>query len=248
MVSTGSILIADDEPSFRLATAELLRCDGYQCAEVSDADQAIEKLQREHFDLLIADIKMPGNSELRLVREAQQLARGMPVILVTGYPSTETAISSVQLPVVAYLQKPVDHDLLQQHVRESIKHSRMRYAIDQVREHLEKCVDDLRHTSQRFCSPKTALHGSAEAISTVTLNSLASCLGQILRLQADMVDHGEAENLCALVNCPGKLVYHRAIRDAIKVLERTKNQFKSRELAKLRSQLELVLEKTEISS
>lgn len=83
-MSNRTILLADDEPSFREATADLLRREGYACDEAASADAVQAALQQECYDLLIADIRMPGNPNLRIVRDAQNLVPGLPVILVTG--------------------------------------------------------------------------------------------------------------------------------------------------------------------
>jgi len=104
----GNILIADDEETFLLSTADLLRREGYHCDCAPDGKRAAEMLGKGEYDLLIADIKMPGNGNLELVREMPRLAEGLPVILVTGYPSLKTAMESFQLPVAAYLPKPVE--------------------------------------------------------------------------------------------------------------------------------------------
>lgn len=108
MAEKGKILIADDEETFLHSTADLLRREGYDCDIVPDGNRAAEMLGKGEYDLLIADIKMPGNGNLELVREMPRLAEGLPVILVTGYPSLKTAMESFQLPVAAYLPKPVE--------------------------------------------------------------------------------------------------------------------------------------------
>jgi len=104
----GRILIADDEESVLLSTADLLRIEGYECACASNAKTAFDMLRRKKFDLLIADIKMQGNSDLQLIKKLTEIAHKMPVILVTGYPSLSSAVQSINLPVVGYLIKPFE--------------------------------------------------------------------------------------------------------------------------------------------
>ncbi|MCI0692942.1 response regulator [candidate division KSB1 bacterium] len=64
-------------------------------------------LGKNRYDLLIADIKMPGNDELEFIEEPPAIAEGLPVILVTGYPSLNTAIKSTRLHVAGYMMKPL---------------------------------------------------------------------------------------------------------------------------------------------
>jgi len=117
----GRILIADDEETFLHSTADLLRREGYECDCARDAATAADMLKQTKYDLLIADIKMPGNWELELIREIRSITKDMPVILVTGSPSLDTTKQAVQLRVVAYLVKPVDFDQMLALVKTSIK-------------------------------------------------------------------------------------------------------------------------------
>src|SRR5262249_60695940 len=75
---------------------------------VGDATAAVGQLRQTEFDLLIADIHMPGNVGLELIQDLRQIVSGLPVILITGRPSVETAAKSVRLSVAAYLVKPPD--------------------------------------------------------------------------------------------------------------------------------------------
>jgi DNA-binding NarL/FixJ family response regulator len=113
MGERGHILIADDEENFLHTTAALLQREGYRCSCAVDAATSTAMMQAEHYDLLITDIKMPGNSDLELVDYLARSSYKVPVILVTAYPSVESAVRSLQLSVVAYLIKPFDlHELL----------------------------------------------------------------------------------------------------------------------------------------
>ncbi len=82
MNERGRILIADDEETFLLSTIDLLRREGYECDGVKDAEAAVEVLSNKAFDLLVSDIRMPGNMELELIESV----KGLSVIIVTGYP------------------------------------------------------------------------------------------------------------------------------------------------------------------
>ena len=111
------ILLADDDDTFLRSTADLLRREGYECDCVSDAVAGIAKLQNNEYDLLIADIKMPGNADLELIRRVPKIAEETSVILVTGYPSQRTAIEAVRLSVVDYLVKPFELEELLEIIR-----------------------------------------------------------------------------------------------------------------------------------
>jgi DNA-binding NtrC family response regulator len=116
-MDAGRILIADDEATFRRATAQLLEREGYRCDEAADALTAVQHLTSATYDLLIADVRMPGNMRLELVEEMPMLAPGVPVILVTAYPSFTSGQRALDLPVVAYLVKPFEFAELLMRVR-----------------------------------------------------------------------------------------------------------------------------------
>lgn len=113
-------MLADDEETFLYSTCELLRRSGFRCDRAPNAATAAALLREQKYDLLIADVKMPGNAELELIRELPQLARNLPVILVTGYPPIDSAAVEMRLPVMAYLIKPFDFSELLEMVIKTI--------------------------------------------------------------------------------------------------------------------------------
>ena len=134
--SNGRILFVDDEETFLYSTSELLRKENFivDCGE--DADEAIKLLKENVYDLIISDIKMPNNNDLRLVKMAKTVVGSIPIILVTGYPSVDTAMQSVHLPVSAYLIKPIDFDQLLQHTKKAIALKQIYTTIDNARNRL----------------------------------------------------------------------------------------------------------------
>ncbi|HVW00491.1 MAG TPA: sigma-54 dependent transcriptional regulator, partial [Planctomycetaceae bacterium] len=111
--SPPHILVADDEPLFLRTTGELLRKAGYQCTCVDDAHAALKVLGRERFDLVLADLNMPGNLQFELLHQGRSQFPETPLIVVTGAPTLPSAIESVRLGIADYLLKPVKlQDLL----------------------------------------------------------------------------------------------------------------------------------------
>ncbi len=233
MSSQGSILLVDDEETFRESTCRLLQRHGYECVCAGDGDSGLAALRERPFNLLITDIRMPGNWDLRLVREAKELDRQMPVILVTGYPSMDTALRGIGLSVAAYLTKPVDFDELLRHVRSAVAHDRRRQSLVSIRQKLQACLDDLAAAE----SLPSARARDEEWIPLATIRTLAACLSEALTLSAAAGVPGSS-NLCALLDCPQQPIHRRAIFETIDVLKQTKEVFKSKLLADLRTKLE----------
>jgi DNA-binding NtrC family response regulator len=122
--SKGRILLADDDPSYQATMAELLRAEGYEITCVNTGEAAFGAAEREQFDLLLADLEMPGNEDLALVKGVAGRHGNLPIIIVTGFPSLRTAMASIELPVAAYLVKPVTFPSLAGRIEQAISRYR----------------------------------------------------------------------------------------------------------------------------
>src|SRR5262245_45835531 len=100
------ILVVDDESSVRDLLSKTLALAEYEVDTANDGRTALERLRLYPYDLLIADLKMPGIDGLSVIREAKRLNADIPVIIVTGYSTETAAIEAVNLGVSGYLTKP----------------------------------------------------------------------------------------------------------------------------------------------
>jgi excisionase family DNA binding protein len=100
------VLVVDDEASIRELLSKTLALAEYEVDTAQDGRAAIERLRLGHYDLLIADLKMPGLDGLSLIREAKRLKADLPVIIITGFSTESSAIEAVNLGVAGYLTKP----------------------------------------------------------------------------------------------------------------------------------------------
>ena len=226
---TARILIADDEPTFLDATADLLRRDGYEVRGAPDAATALGLLQREPFDLLIADLNMPGNPDMELIREVRKLGRMIPVIIVTGYPATRTAIQAVELAVVNYLVKPFELGALRAAVHSSLERSAIHRSVTGAQARLRDWLKDLQDTRNGRAAPEG---GVSESYLATALQNILATLQELHGLFATPTPTAAARSDVLI----------QALRDSIAVLERTKGSFKSRELRLLREKLEQIVE------
>jgi excisionase family DNA binding protein len=105
-VDRPRVLVVDDEASIRELLSKTLALAEYDVDTAPDGRAAIERLRLGHYDLLIADLKMPGLDGLSLIREAKRLKADLPVIIITGFSTESSAIEAVNLGVAGYLTKP----------------------------------------------------------------------------------------------------------------------------------------------
>src|SRR5260221_6063904 len=145
------ILIADDEEVFRETTAAFLRKKGYECLCAPDAATALRILTDASCDLLISDLEMPGNYNLEFIRELPRLSAGLPVILLTGHRTVQSAAESVRLPVVAYLVKPPKPEELEALVQQSIERYRAYRAVHANRQRLQDWSRHLAQIEELLC-------------------------------------------------------------------------------------------------
>ena len=100
------VLVVDDESSIRELLQKTLALAEYEVDTAPDGRAALERLRLGNYDLLIADLKMPGMDGLTLIREAKRLKTDLPVIIITGFSTESSAIEAVNLGVAGYLTKP----------------------------------------------------------------------------------------------------------------------------------------------
>jgi len=85
---------------------------GYTVDEAPDGNTAIDKVRSRRYQLVLSDLKLPGNSGLDVLREARRVEPTLPVILVTAYGSVEEAVTAMKEGAFDFIQKPVDLDHL----------------------------------------------------------------------------------------------------------------------------------------
>lgn len=232
----GRVLIADDDEAFRTVTTTFLRRQGFDCENAHDSVTAMEKLRDSDFDLLISDINMPGNAGLEFVEKLPEIASALPVILLTGHPSVQSAARSVRLRVAAYLVKPCDADELLTLSEQAIANHRAYRAVCSNRSKIESWSRDLAQIEE-------VLRNQPNGASAATVESyLNSTLSNILSVLVDLKKFTEAiAGPASQRKVLEQVTLHRALVETIAVLEKTKQSFKSKELGELRKRLEALL-------
>jgi DNA-binding NtrC family response regulator len=126
-MSTGTILLVDDETKILNALAGALREDGHEVVATSNPREAQKLIARRLFDLLIVDNLMPGLTGLDLIRELAANPDGErpQILLMTAHATVESAIEAMKLGALDYLQKPFEIDELLVLVRRALDHQRL---------------------------------------------------------------------------------------------------------------------------
>ncbi len=119
-------LIVDDEPSIRSLVSRVITRVGGSCEMAGSAEEALERLAREPFDIALLDIVLPEMDGLALARTLAQHYSDIPLIMITGSAKFETAISAMQAGAVDYVVKPFDPDTLAGAFERAVSHRRIR--------------------------------------------------------------------------------------------------------------------------
>ena len=119
------ILVVDDMPAVVRAFARILTRAGYHVDAMDDGAAAVECIRNQRYDAVLSDISMPGIDGLELLRLVRDQDTDVPVILVTGDPSVETAIPAVEYGALSYLVKPVSPETLRKKVDRAVQLNRL---------------------------------------------------------------------------------------------------------------------------
>ena len=114
-----AVLIVDDEAIVRESLKDWLK-DTYQVTTAETGEEALELMEKQDFDILIVDVRLPGKSGIQVLREVKEVKPHIKSIVITAYPSAESAVEAMKLGAVDYLIKPVAPDDLERLIQETL--------------------------------------------------------------------------------------------------------------------------------
>ncbi|MBI3949983.1 MAG: sigma-54-dependent Fis family transcriptional regulator, partial [Acidobacteria bacterium] len=120
-MSDRKILVVDDEKPQREILQLILSEEGHQVTTAASGYQAIQFAQKEHFDLVLTDLKMPGMDGLELLKELIHQDPSTCVIMMTAHGSIDSAKEAIKLGAYDYLEKPLEQDSLLKTIRDALK-------------------------------------------------------------------------------------------------------------------------------
>ncbi len=123
--SKGRVLVVDDDPDLLRAHVRALSAAGFVVDGASDGQLAADMARSARFDVVVSDISMPGLDGIELLRSIRGHDLDLPVVLVTGNPTVESAVRAVEFGALRYLVKPVDVKDLVGAVRQAVQMYRM---------------------------------------------------------------------------------------------------------------------------
>ncbi len=114
------LLIVEDEAIMRESLRDWLVDSGYEVATAEDGEEALKMVAERAFSIAVLDLRLPGKDGLEVLREARKRQPGLKGVIITAYPSVETAVEAMKLGAIDYLPKPFDLDALERLIRQTL--------------------------------------------------------------------------------------------------------------------------------
>src|SRR5882757_4493337 len=104
----SNILIVDDEKAIRKTLGEILSYEGYKLDEAGDGEDALKRFKEKTYDVVLCDIKMPKMDGIEFLEKAREANPDVPIIMISGHGTIETAVEAVKKGAYDYISKPPD--------------------------------------------------------------------------------------------------------------------------------------------
>jgi putative nucleotidyltransferase with HDIG domain len=176
------ILIVDDEREITEILSDLLSTN-FECETAGSAEEALDRLRRNDFPLVISDITMPGMSGLEMVPHVKRISPDTVVVMISGLQTVESAIEAMRLGAFDYVMKPFDLRQVEAVVKRALEHHELIVAKQRYENHLEELVE------QRTAELDRALESLEDAYRS-TLKALTAALET-----RDSETHGHSERV-----------------------------------------------------
>jgi DNA-binding NtrC family response regulator len=136
-MTTGRILVVDDEINIRGALVTLLEKKRYQVRGAGTGEEALEQLETAAADLVLTDLKMPGMGGMEFLRRLKQKWPDIEVLVMTAYGSIDTAIEAMRCGAYDYLTKPIDRERFPLAVEKALERHALAFENKQLKDRLE---------------------------------------------------------------------------------------------------------------
>jgi DNA-binding NtrC family response regulator len=128
-----NILIAEDESTLREGLSQAFSENGFKVVQAASGREAIERMERQVFDLVVTDLKMPGGDGMDVLKRARHVNEDTPVIIMTAFGTVEGAVEAIKQGAYDYIQKPFSIDELEVKIHRALEHRRLVQKVNYLR-------------------------------------------------------------------------------------------------------------------
>ncbi len=133
---SARILIVDDEAGIRESLGKILRYEGFEVEEAPDGATGLALYERQEFDLIFLDIKMPGLDGIEVLTRLGEGGHRVPVVIISGHGNVDTAVQATKLGAFDFLEKPLDADRIMVTLRNALSWREQRREIESLKQRL----------------------------------------------------------------------------------------------------------------
>jgi DNA-binding NtrC family response regulator len=137
----ATLLIIDDERAIRKTLTEILTFEGYKIEEASDGEEGLKKFSEKTYDVVLCDIKMPKIDGLEFLQKAVEKNPDVPIIMISGHGTIETAVEAVKKGAYDFIQKPPDLNRLLITIRNAMERTTLVSETKSLRRRATKVQD-----------------------------------------------------------------------------------------------------------
>src|SRR6056297_1469572 len=134
-MSEARILIVDDDQAMCQLVETSLELAGYEADYCQSAAAALEQIDRESFDVVLTDVRMPGTTGLELCQQIGRLRPDIPVVVMTAFGSLEMAVAAMRSGAYDFITKPVEMDLLTLTIARAVERRKLQHQIQRLEQH-----------------------------------------------------------------------------------------------------------------
>src|SRR5690349_21010941 len=113
LLAPGRVLVVDDHAQARASISDVLRCAGHEVDVAGSAVEAVRKVDRESYDLVVTDLQMPGMSGLEFIAHVEQRKLGVQIVMITAHATVASAVEAIRHGAFDYIEKPFNVDQLE---------------------------------------------------------------------------------------------------------------------------------------
>jgi len=198
----GKILVVEDEKSMREVLKMLLEGEHYDVTCASDGQEGFTCINKDIFDLVITDMKMPKVDGFKVLKKVKEISPETLVIMITAFGTTETAIEAMKLGAYDYINKPFKIDEIRIIVKKAIEKRRLREELSLLREKIKTsyALENIIGKSPKMQAMFTIIPKIAQSSSNVLIIGESGAGKELVATALHNLSHRRDKNFVA-INC-----------------------------------------------
>ncbi|MBW1839455.1 MAG: sigma-54-dependent Fis family transcriptional regulator, partial [Deltaproteobacteria bacterium] len=167
------ILVIDDNEWIRDTLKQLLAMSGYQVDVANDGEKGIKKVKSQNYDVVLTDIQMPKVDGMELLKQIKEYNPALPVVMITGFPTVDTAIQAMRQGASDFITKPFRYEQVSMTVDKLMNERKVegKRSRSDKRVQQDKTIESLNQRLDKKVKELSLLYSISESMSVSQMNS-----------------------------------------------------------------------------